>query len=43
MMAGSSNTGAFGECEVPLHCNLWPGIVAPERILSMGQLELLGI
>ena len=29
------------ECGIPLHCYpLWPGVVAPDRVLSMGQIEL---
>ena len=24
----------------PLSCPLWPGVVAPEKALSMGQIEL---
>ena len=31
---------SFGECRVPLYCPLWPGVVAPDRVLSMGQIEV---
>ena len=33
----------FGECWVPLHCHCsqvhWPRVVAPDRVLSVGQIE----
>ena len=39
---------SFEECRVPLSLpslpgSLWPGLVAPDRVLSMGQIELFDI
>ena len=31
---------SFGECIPLLPGPLWPGVVAPDRVLSMGQIEL---
>ena len=40
----SSNAGALGNAEYPswpsLQCPLWPGGIAPDRVLSLGQIEL---
>ena len=44
---GSSNAGALGNAEYSLLWlfpgSLWPGVVAPDRALSMGQIELFDI
>ena len=41
---GYSNYGVLGNADDPslpsLLCSHWPGVVAPDRILSMGQIEL---
>ena len=36
--------GMWSTWSLPLHPGpLWPGVLAPERVLSMGQIELLDI
>ena len=36
---------SFGECRVLLHCHYfqvhWSGVVVPDRVLSIGQIELV--
>ena len=44
---GSNNDGTLGNTEYPFIVSLpgplWPGVVAPGRVLFMGQIELLEI
>ena len=46
-MVGSSNAGALGNTEYPFipiaQGPLSPGVVAPNKVLYMGQIELFNI
>ena len=46
-MQDSSNTAAYENAEYPflplLPGTLWPGVESPDRVLSVGQIELFDV